>query len=107
MAAHYAASLDSRCGAQIDAERVEDRKRVIREEFAAQLVSRKGVAIDDRHTVTAAREKSGECRSGRAAADDRNIYFHKSSPKRNGHARTASTRLARTRFAISRASASV
>src|SRR5436853_1729935 len=102
--AHDAALLDGRRDAQVDAEGVDDRKRVIRQKLATEFVSRERVTIDDRQAVATAGQKSGESRSGRAAADDRDIYFHKSSPKRNGQARTASTRLARTRFAISRAS---
>ena len=51
-----AASSDRRCIMKIDTELREDRQRVVREKFAAQLVARKRIAIDESHRTAAAGE---------------------------------------------------
>ena len=106
-AAYDAAAIDRWRGAQVDPKCLEDRQRVVREKLAAEFVARKGVAIGERYAVAAAGQKRGQRRSGRAAADDGDVYRHKSNPNRNGQARTASRRRALTRAPISRASAIV
>lgn len=90
------------------AEAVEDRERVVGEKLAAEFVARKGVAIVERDAGTASCEQRRERGAGRTGTDDRDVYFHSSSPKRNGHLRTTRAFAAPCTFlATSRASGSV
>src|SRR5712671_5124576 len=79
MTADYATTRDLRSAVEIDAERVDDRQRVVRKELAAEFVARKRVAIDERDGMTAPREKSSQCRAARAGADDGDIDIHRSA----------------------------
>src|SRR5207244_6948688 len=96
-----AAVRDRRRRREIDIERLGDRKRVVGEELAAQLVARKGVAIDQRDGEAACGEQRGQRGAGRSGADDRNVYrFHNRIPNRYGKAFTTSFRAAATLLAI-------
>ena len=107
MARDDAASLNVRHVAQIDAEEVEDRERVVGEKLAAKLVARKRVSVDQCDADAARRQQRGERRSARARADDGDVYFHNTIPNRNGQSLRTSARGASTRDATSRASAIV
>ena len=94
-------------------ERVDDRQRVVGQKLAAQLVARKGVAIDQCDRVAAPRQERSQRRSAGTGTDDRDIcvdlrhlrmktlsadyadvrrFLYSRSPKRNGTILTTSTR---------------
>ena len=107
MATHDATASNRRRFAEGEAEVLEDWEGVVGKKLTAQLVARETIAIDqcDRHS--SAGEERGQCRSGRAGADDYDVYFQSNSPNLNGHARRTSTRFADTRNAISPTSSGV
>src|SRR5947209_5301741 len=107
MPADDAAPCDRRRIAKVDPESLDDREGVIRQKLATELVPGKRVAVDQRHGATAAGQKSGERRSGRARADNGDVYFHRSNPNRNGQARTTSAQRASTSVTIARTSSIV
>jgi hypothetical protein len=56
-----------------DAEGFQDGERVVGEELAAELIARKGIAIEQGHTRAALREERRERRAGRSGADDGDV----------------------------------
>ena len=79
MPADDAAARDLRRAVQVDAERVDDRQRVVRKKLAAEFVAREGVAIDERDGEPRRASKRGERRAAGAGADDGDIDVHLSS----------------------------
>jgi hypothetical protein len=104
-------AFDTRGAGAIDcvehAERLEHRKRVVREELATQLVAWEAIAIEESDARAASGQQCRERRSGRSGTDDRDIdlhRFHKRMAKRYGIICTTFQRAAPTRSAIALAS---
>ena len=67
------ASFDLWGDTEVDAESFEEREGVVGEKFAAQLVARKAVAVDQRDRCTPPCEQRRQRRPGRTRTDDRDI----------------------------------
>src|SRR6266849_351334 len=105
--ADHAAPMDPGRVGEVDGEFFEDGEGIVGQKFAAQLVARKEVAIDQRDRRAAPRQQSCQRRSCRTCTDDCDIYFHSKRPNRYGHVCTTSKFLAGTLAAIARTSSGV